>query len=72
MKEYIEEVKRHERQKSSNMFNWSSRRRGKRNLGRGKVEQIMTQASRTEERQQSKDSRRPRNPMQDKLEGIHI
>lgn len=39
MKEYREAVKRHEREKSSNMFYWSSRRRGERNLGRGKVEQ---------------------------------
>ena len=71
MKEYTGEAKRHERQKSCNIFNWSSRRRGKRKLGRGKVEQIMTQASRTEERHESKDLRRPTNPVQDKLEGIH-
>lgn len=40
----------------------------------GEAREIQAEArlNRTGESQQSKDSRRPRNPMQDKLEGIHI
>lgn len=46
------------------MFNWSSRRRGERNLGRGKVEQNWGKPA----IQRFKKAEN----VQDKLEGIHI